>query len=595
MCGINGFTTKNEDLIKKMNAATSHRGPDFAGVFIDQSVSLGHNLLSIRDSSEISRQPYMRERSPWILLFNGQIYNTKSLKAELGPEAVAIDLDTELLYQAIEKYGWNFIGHIHGMYAIALYNQDEGIVRLYRDPSGQKLLYYYFKDGTFIWSSEIKSILVHKKIDKTVDIEAVLTAVNIGYIPGERTLFKYIRKLNLSQFVSFDIRSREFSSGYFHSIANDYYPNDFSQALAKLVEEHLQSKQKIAVNLSGGMDSSLLVHEMSGLGHKIHSYTNYFDGANNEYNADALLARQLSRDYGTDHYEISISKKTYLENFIESYRNIEEPNYNITLPAYFETAKVEGNSGDGNRVVLSGDGGDEIFGGYPYYAKSNIMDRERRFLTPLIFNIIKNLRNNTRLDFGNMTDRWIFFKRFYKRFLLEKELSFGSVIRESSEELTSLYQVKKGSVYPLMLLDRILWMGGENFIRSDKLYMSQSLEMRSPLSYHPFRLYIDKKLKEKDYLEENSNKAFLRRHYKGKLPDYIVDRQDKSGWRSPVSEWYNSAFKNMFLEILPSKNGPLIEWLRVREEVEKTDEWPGKHIHLYLSLAILQKEFNLDL
>ncbi|MDO8565346.1 MAG: asparagine synthase (glutamine-hydrolyzing) [bacterium] len=595
MCGINGFAGKDESLIAEMNRRTAHRGPDFAGVFTDKYVSLGHNLLSIRDASDISHQPYRKDASPWILLFNGQIYNTSALRSELGEGTKGVELDTELLYQAIEKYGWDFINHIHGMYAIALYNQAERIIRLYRDPSGQKLLYYYFKDGTFIWSSEIKGILIHKEVAREVDTGAILTAVNIGYIPGERTLFRYIRKLNLSQFVTFDINSKTLSSDYFLSEADHYYPDNVSLAFTKLIEEHLQSKQKIAVNLSGGMDSSLLVHEMSRLGHEIHSYTNYFEEAGDKYNTDALLARRLSKDYGTDHHEIVVTKKAFLENFIDSYSYIEEPNYNITLPAYLQTAKVEGALGDRNRVVLSGDGGDEIFGGYPYYMRSIEMNRQRQLLTPFFFNIIKNWRNNSSFDFGDMLDRWIFFKRFYTRFAQKSDSSFRSILRESSEKFISLYQLKDGPVYPLMLLDRLLWMGGENFIRSDKLYMSQSLELRSPLSYHPFRLYIDNKLGEQDYIGKSSNKAFLRKHYKGKLPDYIVERQDKSGWRSPIASWYNKDFKNLFMDILPTQSGPLIDWTSIRAKVEETHEWPGKYIHLYLSLAILKKEFNLDI
>jgi asparagine synthase (glutamine-hydrolysing) len=598
MCGINGFITKDEKKIRAMNTALLHRGPDYGNIYVDEYISLGHTLLSIRDNFDVSGQPYTKKDSPWILLFNGQIYNTDAIKKDLGAQTEKIDLDTTLLFLTIEKYGWDFIHHIHGMFAIALYHRDEKSVRLYRDPSGQKLLYYYHKDDQFIFSSEIRGILTHDTIDRTVDEEAVIIATSLGYIPGKKTLFQYIHKLNLGEVIQFDLSTKKLTSKYLKSKALEYYPDNLEKAFDKLISEHLQSKQRVSVNLSGGLDSSLLVHEMSQVGYQINSYTNFFENCDEQFNRDALLARRLATEYKTNHTEILITKESYYNNFIDAYRLIEEPNYNITLPAYLQTATKEGILGDKNRVILSGDGGDEVFAGYGTYMQSKKIDWQIRLCTPFFFNIIKNRRNKTSYDFSNISERWLFFKRFSKSFLKNNSDSTSLLkkyIQETSKEFLDCYGKKNDFVQQMMCLDRVLWLGGENCIRSDKLYMSQSLELRSPLSYHPWRLYIDAKLTKKDYVSKDLNKLYLRKHYAGKLPAYIVDRKDKSGWRSPVSAWYDTQYKNLFLEIISAveKNNALIDWSRVKKEIEKKESWPGKHIHVYLSLAILAKEYNL--
>jgi len=600
MCGINGFTGKNEEKIKEMNEVLKHRGPDYSNIYTDEYLSLGHTLLSIRDDFGVSGQPYTKNDSPWILLFNGQIYNTDSLKSDLGAQTDEIKLDTTLLFLTIEKYGWDFIHHIHGMFAIALYNKTEKKIRLYRDPSGQKLLYYYLKKGHLIFSSEIKGILTHQDIDRKVDSEAVIVATSIGYIPGTKTLFHYIKKLNLGEMVEFDLTTRQTTARYIKSTIDDYYSGNPGVAFNKLLNEHLQSKQQVSINLSGGLDSSLLAHEMSKIGYQINSYTNLFKDCDEKFNRDAFLARNLARDYKTTHSEITVSRESYLQNFIDAYRLIEEPNYNISLPAYLQTAKKEGFVGDKNRVILSGDGGDEVFGGYTTYLQSQKMDRQIRFLGPTLFNFLKNKRNGTDYNFNDITERWLFLKKFPKNFLKDTTETLPLLkqyLKESSKTFLDFYGKKDNSVQKMMCLDRVLWLGGENCIRSDKLYMSQSLELRSPLSYHPWRVYIDNKLKKGDYINNRLNKIFLRNYYKTKLPDYIVERKDKSGWRSPVSTWYNNEYKELFLTIVRSarKDNSIVDWKRVEDEIEKTAHWPGKHIHTYLSLAILSKEYNISI
>lgn len=606
MCGINGFNFENKELLEKMNKATFHRGPDFSGIFVDEKISLGHNLLAIREVSDISKQPY-NLNSNWIMSFNGQIYNTEKLKIFLRENKIELDsskenLDTYIIYKLIELVGFGFVNKIFGMFAIALYNKGEQKINLYRDSSGQKNLYYYHKDNKFIFSSEIKGILEHdkdeKKLDREIDIEAVNLAVTLGYIPGDKTLFKYIKKVNAGECVSYDLQNNKLEKSFFKPETENHFEGNFETVLQELMKEHLQAKDKISINLSGGLDSSLLLHEANSLGYIADTYTTSFEIDGDEqknYNEDAQLAEKLSNDYKTKHKEIKITKENYLENFIESYGCIEEPNYNISLPIYLITAKTEGIHGDGKRVVLSGDGGDEVFGGYPYYLENKKIDFKRRLLTPFIYDFF-------RPEKSNLINRWIDFKDLRKHYINNYKTKFiYEYLNQKFKNYKNIFSIKVGNIYECMLLDRIFWLTSENFIRSDKLYMSQSLELRSPFSYEPFRTYCDKIILNNQYINEKNNKLFLRIYAENKLPKYITQREKKSGWRAPVDLWYDKDFKKMFLEILNSaksiqnKNNAIIDWSEIIKQVENNNSWPGKWLHLYLSLAILSKKFNLNL
>lgn len=509
-------------------------------------------------------------------------------------------LDTALIFGLIERYGWDFISRIHGMFAIALYNSQEGVMRLYRDPSGQKLLYYYEKDGRFLMSSEIRGLIAAGGIDRTVDTESISVAAALGYIPGDKTIYAHIKKLPPSTVLTYDLKTQSHSVSLYESHAPGYFPDDLSAACRQLVDEHLQSKAKIAINLSGGLDSSMLLHEIAGSGRTIDTYSTSFEGEVGALNDDAEIAARLATDYGATHHPLLITKEAYRAVFRESYATIEEPNFNISVPVYYLTARHEGITGDRNRVMLSGDGGDEVFGGYPHYLRNRRDDLLIKLYGKRLFNAVRNLRNHTdNLDFSHPSDRWYFYKFFREQHLGSvPEFSVSSYARETANPYLAAYAPGVRGILGSMLMDRIMWLAGENFIRSDKLYMSQSIEMRCPLSYHPFREYLDARLTDRDYIDQTANKIALRRHYAGRLPDYVTKRTSKTGWRAPVSAWYDQDMKKLFLEEVSaarSRSVGLIDWIAIERQIEATDAWPGKQMHFYVSLATLANAQGLAL
>jgi asparagine synthase (glutamine-hydrolysing) len=598
MCGILGKTKNNRSIVPN-NASQSiaHRGPDYTGTYEDASIYLCHTLLAIRGVTSESEQPVTRQDSPWVLAFNGQIYNTQHIRTILGTSAPHTEVDTHLIYALIEKFGWDFVSHIHGMFAIALYHKDEQVVRLYRDQSGQKNLYYTLSEGEYVFSSEIKGLYALGNPSRNVDQLGMALACSIGYIPGDRTLMQGVKKVRPSEVVTYTLRTQEISQATFLSRGESHFSTDtLHTAISETISEHLQSKQSIAINLSGGLDSSIIFHEASTQGMEISAFSTLFDTDNTSANIDALLAEKLAREYGQKFTPIHITKSDYLDCFIPAYESIEEPNYNISNPIYYKTAVSEGIHNAGLRVVLSGDGGDELFGGYPHYAKMQRIETFKRFMSTRGVNWYKHLRNGGGIDYGKISDIFYDFKSLTKNeYGVDAKMSVRTYLETLYRDVIQPYAIKHDDVYTMMLMDRYTWLASENFIRSDKIYMSQSMEMRCPFSYTPLRTWVDEHLTSHEYISTDLNKIALRKLYADRLPDYIVHRKDKSGWRAPVQSWYGQEIKNLFLQILTSMdtNRCGIDWQKLVQEVEHTDSWPGKHIHLYISLAIIIRKFNL--
>lgn len=584
MCGIAGYIGDDPNRISEMTDMLAHRGPDHGAYIAFPPFYLGHRLLAIRGVPARSIQPVTRDNSPWVLVFNGQIYNTDELHRQYGIEKN--ELDTTMLFDLIERTGWEFIKAIQGMFSIALFNTREQEMRLYRDETGQKPLYYRKGVSDFSFASELKALT---KPTDTADGVGLTLAAALGYIPGTHTLSAQIRKVAPGTYIRVTKRG---TLSIHPFVSNTVVTFDSTRdAITKTIRAHVQSKAQVALNLSGGLDSSILLHEMCSAGVTPRTYSTFFEDAGESFNDDAILARRLALEYGTLHTEITVTKTAYLHNLIRSYEILEEPNYNISLPAYLLTAEQEGIHGDKNRVVFSGNGGDEVFGGYPYYAQSLRYTMLMRRIPPFAFNWYKRMRTGMYWNYVDPAERWLSFKWFAFSALPVNQNVVRGEFKTILENLAFSDPVRD-----MMQIDRRVWLPAENFLQTDKLYMSQSLEMRAPFSYIPLRRYFDEHLSTEDYISGSGNKRLLRNLYRGVLPDYITMRQKKTGWRAPVRPWYDDTYKALFLAILESApRGGLIDWNRVSRSVQTAPGWPGKYVFLYLSLAVLSKKYGLIL
>lgn len=596
MCGISGICANDRSAIGQMNAVQMHRGPDAAGVFEDEVMALGHTLLSVRGGISDSRQPVFEKGSPWVLAFNGQIYNTKSILTKLDDSDRDDTLDTTILFRAIKKYGWEFINHIQGMFAIVLYNQDEHVLRMYRDSSGQLPLYYYWGKQRLVFASEIKAILQCGEVPVEPDEVAVQWAARAGYVPLQHTLLKSVHKLLPGEILKWGQASASIAMERIPAEPTDDI-SDLRQSFGELVALHLQSRHQVALNLSGGLDSSILLHEMSELGYSVVSYTSHYEGASVESNSEARLASRLAKHYGAEHREISVRSDDFWDRFVRGCELVEEPNGNIAIPLYLKMAEAEGRDGDGMRVLMTGCGGDELFYGYSHHDQNYRIDQWLKWLPPSVLSFLYRMRYGRTVRFERPMARWLFNRGYHRHYLHQspEDLSQTGNEDEWAEEYLRAYGISKEGVYEGLLMDRCAWLAGENFNRMNKLFMSQSIETRCPFSYAPFRAAVDQKLCALPYRSRRSRKAALRRCYAGQLPDYIVNRKQKVGWHAPLEEWYSPKARDLFQSLFAGRKGPLIDWSQIRKVVEQTSRWPGKAVHLYASLAILSDYYGIEI
>lgn len=600
MCGIAGVSRQNSINIHEILQSISHRGPDKTTFSESTGVTFLHTLLSTRGEAADVDQPVVTDNKRWLFVFNGEIYNTRDIidrqffKQELHNKS-----DTLVLSYLINKLGLGFIDHIDGMFAIALFDRHNKKIYLFRDQSGQKNIYYRVYNNDLYFSSELSSVLkMIKNATISVNEKMLRFSAHLGYWPGPETMISEVYRLLPGQVLEFNLFSRKASYSYlenFTHINKEIGGNQFQKSLKSTFDTNCS----VALNLSGGMDSSIILHELSKHFSKINTYTTVYADCSSEANTEAELARKLSAHYGSSHIEYEISQNNYINNLVDAYSALDEPNYNVSIPIYYSLAKFQGIHGNRERVLFSGDGGDEVFCGYPHYHKSHKIDVYAKFISyRLLSKLYQYKRKNfDALDFRNPIDRWVFLK-FWTHSFLQNPVARADMINKLAHDfqhnINCTNEHNHGAL-STMFMDRQFWLAGENFTRVDKIYMGQSIEVRLPFATPSFVALMDQHMQNSSNMAAHLDKMKIRKQYTELLPSYITARMSKVGWRGPMNEWYNQKLKDLFLEILPSQNSDIIRWNDLRNYLMRSNKWPGKQIHWYISTALLGKKFGLEI
>jgi asparagine synthase (glutamine-hydrolysing) len=490
-----------------MVEASLSRGPDGTGYATIRDLALGHNLLAITEKPEESAQPWRIGDA--ILCYNGEIWNYKELRKEMRQQGIRFQTnsDTEVLAQGLYNQGPQFLHKLDGMFSIAWFNDNE--LLLARDQVGVKPLYYHHSDNRFAFSSSIKSLL-ELDIDRVLDNDAYKLYTTFGYVPGPRTLIKGIHKLYPGEVAIINQRGRDIHKYHLHGIKTTdsvFEPGYFRQAVAKTVKDCLMGRRNIGLFLSGGLDSSMILHEMSELGIKVKTFTTRFDCAGDKFNSDADVAAKAAKHYGTEHTELLVTKDGFLDNLEESVYALEEPRYNRSTAAYLMLNRVVNEHGI--IVTLSGDSGDEIFTGYP--------------------------RHNRVTDGWNIQQWWKITK-------IDNKVPY--------EELAPLLKwipaglFRRDAVNNHLFMESLAHLPEDFLIRNDRLGMYFGMEARFPFTSKEFRNYVlgipAKRKKDKRIVKES---------YDGILPDYIINKF-KTGWAIPADEWLKGKkFRNRFKRV----------------------------------------------
>lgn len=543
MCSINGFNFKDEHLISKMNQITRHRGPDGEGFFVDEGVSLGHDRLSIIDLSEQAKQPMVNER--FVIVFNGEIYNFKDLRGDLeGAYSFKTNSDTEVILASYQKWGSDCVKMFNGIFAFAIWDKVKKELFLARDPLGVKPLYYFHDENRFIFSSEIKAVLEHN-VPRVLNHEAFNHYLRVLYVPAPLTMFEGIYKFPPASFGVFkdgnlaiqeywSVQDAEPFKGSKHEIAEA-----LQKKVQRSVKNQLISDRPLGIYLSGGIDSTVVLDSVKNIRNNIDTFSVGFELSDSEegekFNADFSLARQTAAFYVTNHHEVLVSPRDVLDLLEEAVWHADEP---ISNPTAIAMMKLAGFAKQKVDVVLGGDGGDELFGGYERYRLS-LLARYYQKMPTIVRGILNSKEKFRKLNTTPGIDQFVLFM-FQKDHILKRVINKDILDLYASKEFfkhnyfASQLQGKK-SEDMLMEVDRKSWLVDYALMLGDKMSMSHGLEQRVPL--------LDKELVEfaatiplKYKVSPFNTKIILKEAFKGRIPDYLF-KQPKRGWFSPGAKW----------------------------------------------------------
>ncbi len=580
MCAINGILGPASDRINILINATAHRGPDGTGVYVKNNIGLGHNRLAIIDLSTNAAQPMSSGDGRYTIVFNGEIYNFQELKTQLKDEFLfTTQSDTEVLLVAYQKWGTDCLNKLRGIFAFAIWDEQDKILFASRDQFGVKPLYYSFDGTNLVFSSELQALSAFFS-ENSINKNALNTYLGMHYVPSPDSLIQGIQKLPSGHTLIYKTESKSLVIKQYYKSETSVSDNknsytDVYDVIDTAVQRQLVSDRPIGLFLSGGLDSSILLHHISKHTDSLNTYSTAFEmisGAENEadkFNSDANIAKQTSEMYGTNHTTFTISIEDVRNNIEHILANIDEPVANPTTLSRFFLSKYSREAGA--VVAYGGDGGDELFAGYLRHKIIFYTSIVQKF--PKLFqNISQTLKPNTAKLFRGLP-----VEAHTTLMSLPNDQVNGvlnSYTYDQSQISTFFESVYKNISYirnPLerfLVADRMTWLPDESLMNTDKMSMMVGQEVRVP--FLDFDLvHFANSLKRSQKISIFSQKVILRQRYKGLLPEHIFD-QPKRGWISPGAKWLRDPVINKWaLEVLSPNYydglGTAIDWDTARQ------------------------------
>lgn len=553
MCGIIGTNFLNERFDKSLELL-HHRGPDFQNSIKIGNKQFGHTRLAIIDLDEEANQPMIFDDI--LLVFNGEIYNYKEL-IHVEHLECKTKSDSEVLIRLYQKYGFDFLNKLNGMFSFCIYDMKKDLYFCARDRYGKKPFFYYFKDNKFIFSSSVKSIL--NLLDYKPNLNKVALSKYMQYFVsfGEDTFYQDIYKLESASYMIYEPnKSRELQKKKYYKI-NTYKAikdekqalNDIEELLFKSVEYRLNSDVEVASLLSGGIDSSLISVLYTKIsGKKINTFSIGYDEYKNYCELD--FAQITAKHINSNHHPVEINQKEYIKHFEQTLDMLEEPHGDsAAIPLNILTKQI---NKTGIKTVLSGEGSDEIFLGYDNYAKflkyyefEKSLSNEQNFF---LNDIIGALQNNTKES------------EYLRRIVKKQNLynSFGEIYTDIQRK--RLFKkvptfksetAKQDPVDWMSYIDLKIWLGEALLSKVDRISMGNSLEVRTP--FLDFNLVNYMFSVESHIKVGDTNKYLLKKIASKYIPNEIINRT-KKGFNSPFNEWLNKEYKDKILDVIVEVN-----------------------------------------
>ena len=558
ICGILNFDVEQpveKSHIKSMLNMMIHRGPDDEGYYFDGNIGLGHRRLSIIDISK-GHQPITNEDQTVWIVFNGEIYNYRDLAHTLKSKGHAFktDSDTEVIAHAYEEYGAEVCCHLRGMFAFAIWDSKKKELFIARDRVGIKPLYYYRDNNVFLFGSEIKPMLEIGLIKSGISYDVIDSFLSIGYVPGEKTMFRNVNKLEPAHYIK--INQDGFSKECYWQmneieINSDYSENEWKEItlskLSECVKIRLMSEVPLGVFLSGGLDSSLIVALMKRLG--CETIKTFSIGFENSPEANELeYARIVANHFKTEHYEFIMKPLDFMESIETVVKHTEEPIVEAPAIALYHLSKLAKKH---VTVILSGEGADEVFGGYNIYSYFSKIDKIRSIFSLLgVAHFRKSLGKLVKKEKYIKYIDWIMAPltesyRGISSNLVEgakKEVYGEALIGANSNYLASFYQSrfkeceKYELIHKLLYMDTKGWLVDDLLLKADKMTMANSMELRVP--------FLDHEMIEMSYqipscykVKKGQGKYILKKIAEDILPRDIIWRK-KMGFTMPTARCF---------------------------------------------------------
>ncbi len=619
VCGILGYshvgTCLPDGLLRSALRALAHRGPDHQGSFCSDQISLGATRLRILDLDS-GDQPLFSPDGDVVIVFNGEIFNYKELRSHLESEGVDFrtDCDTEVVLNAFLRWGNSCFARLRGMFAVAIWVRSAGRLVLARDRMGIKPLYYYLRDGDIYFASELKCILMHPAVRRNICLAGLNCFLSLNYVPGPFTLVDGVVKLMPGHFLEWRNGVHKLDS-YISALGAVESPTSLDDAcdeldnlLTQSLKEHLVSDVPVGIWLSGGLDSSTILRYAShAQPRQLQTFSITFHGRSFD---ESQYLREVSGYFGTEHSEFNLDTNANLADAIEriAYYS-DEPGADAgALPLWF-LAQMTRNK---VTVVLTGEGADELFGGYLTYRA----DRYGELVRKLPLRLRKAaLALAVHLP---VSDEKISFeyklKRFLQGSLLSPEMAhafWNGTFSEAEKQRLFLFAdpspleevlagMKVGSGLQRYLnFDQHYYLPDDILYKVDRISMAHSLEARPPF-LDPRIVDFAARLPEHFKLRGAHSKYVLRRLMKGKLPPAVL-RRPKIGFDVPIHEWLRGVLRPLLLDTLSeevvSASG-LFHWPAVKQQLNAHLERKanlGYHLWGLMVLLIWMRRWKIEL
>ena len=546
MCGFVGFTNKIDNatpVLTSMMDAIKHRGPDSDGKYIDESVALGFRRLSIIDLS-MGSQPLFNEDESLVLVFNGEIYNYNILREELlkAGHQFKTHTDSEVLLHGYEEWGEKLLNKLRGMFAFVIYNKNTGDLFGARDFFGIKPMYYTLMNDTLIFGSEIKSFLLHPEFKKELNETALENYLTFQYSPCEETFFKGVFKLLPAHYFTYKngkLETKRYWDINFNADNDptlDSWVDAISNTFADSVDAHKIADVEVGSFLSSGVDSSYV----AAVANVDKTFTVGF-GEDERYN-EIGYAKEFSKYIGKENISKVITAEEYWGNFAKIQYHMDEP---LADPAAVALYFVCNLASKYVKVVLSGEGADEIFGGYNIYKEPDdiaVYNAIPRSIRKAIGNLASKLPAKRGLNFlirrgKDLEERFIGNAYIFSEDERKQLLKITTNAPEAMEITKPFYdKVKdKDNVTKMQYLDLNLWMTGDILLKADKMSMANSLELRVPFLDKEVMKLAERIPKKFRVTKENTKFAMRKAALRACPP--LTANKKKLGFPVPIRVW----------------------------------------------------------